>query len=220
MKEKLYTLSFEEANQFLKLTIYDHLKYGNMKQRYNRVQKIIKKYRFLEITNLRFSWLFIKDLMLLNRKTPADQMSIHSILQEIEIMEGLNNERSHTGKQKSFKGYALKGLYKKHYLTNSSDLLLTKELFTGISKDIKNNVHPIQAVEDNFQVTLDRLSREKGKLAEYITGEWLVFYKHENTNYYVCLWEHNNNDSEKAKEIKKYVVMEKEPYLKKIIGDS
>ena len=158
--------------------------------------------------------------MLLNRKTPADQMSIHSILQEIEIMEGLNNERSHTGKQKSFKGYALKGLYKKHYLTNSSDLLLTKELFTGISKDIKNNVHPIQAVEDNFQVTLDRLSREKGKLAEYITGEWLVFYKHENTNYYVCLWEHNNNDSEKAKEIKKYVAMEKEPYLKKIIGDS
>jgi len=220
VKEKLYTLSFKEANHFLKLNIYDYLKYDNLEQRYNRVQKIIKKYSFLERTNLRFSWLFIKDLILLNKKTYADRMSIHSIMQEIEIMEGVKNERSHTGKQKPFGGHALKGLYKKHYLTNSSDLLLTTQLFTGISKDIKNNLYPIKAFEDNFQVTLDRLSREKGKRAEYITGEWLVFYKHEDTNYYVCLWEHNKNDSRKEKEIKTYIAMEKEPYLKKIIEKS
>ena len=49
---------------------------------------------------------------MLSTKTLADKMSIHSILQEIEIIEGVTNERSHTSSVGVFTGKALNGLYK------------------------------------------------------------------------------------------------------------
>ena len=201
MKEKIYDLSFDEANLFLKLVDHDPLK-----KNYYRIQKRLKEYNFLATVGTRFSWLFIRDLVLLSTKTLADKMSIHSILQEIEIIEGVTNERSHTSSVGVFTGKALNGLYKKHYLSNSSDLKLIEEQLKYIKKHSKDGLY--QAIETSFQLTINRLSRTKGERQKYITGEWFVFHKHEDKNYYLCLWNHDSNDEKKSQEILKYTDIE------------
>lgn len=133
-------------------------------------------------------------------------MSIHSILQDIEIIEGVTNERSHTSSVGVFTGKALNGLYKKHYVSNSSDLKLIKEQLKYIKNHSKDGLY--QTIETSFQLTMNRLSRTKGERQKYITGEWFVFHKYEDKNYYLCLWNHDSNNEKKSQEILKYADIE------------
>ena len=118
----------------------------------------------------------------------------------------VNNIQREANATSSFTGKALNGLYKKHYLSNSSDLKLIEEQLKYIKKHSKDGLY--QAIETSFQLTINRLSRAKGERQKYITGEWFVFHKHEDENYYLCLWNHDSNDEKKSQEILKYTDIE------------
>lgn len=145
-----------------------------------------------------FSQLFIAQLktMLLARGFVDD------ILQEVEALEG--QRISNTKKPSKYRKPPLQGFWHKHffladyYMVNICHHLQT---LTGDHKKLEEIVKHTQKLhkdpEARFRAFVGQLiagSYEERAGRHKLTGEWIVFAKYENRNYYLTLAEHNEGN--------------------------
>lgn len=141
------------------------------------------------------------------------------IIAEMRALEGLGPPQG-TARQEAFSKHGiLKGLYKKHYLLggwNSVPKNLSLELTNNperLHEIVRSHWHPGNADVDNAEIAqriaddvtglyLERKDRRK------LTGEWIVYAKHEGKNYYLTLGRHDEGDEHIKQRIEAYCTTE------------
>jgi hypothetical protein len=127
------------------------------------------------------------------------------VVYEIQALEGIGKP-SHLKRPEPFRHPPLKGLWHKHYLEDGRravvlnfqralkkySLPLAKQRIreaqkAGVKRDFE--IADIKAiVDDAVQGNWLRLAR-----ANALTGEWIVFARHQGKNYYLCLGTHDKS---------------------------
>lgn len=137
-------------------------------------------------------------------------INIFDLTQPIKVLEGLSSFDG-TGPEEIFKRAPLTGLYKKHFtsprflvknLSNFSQSEFGKKHFQRKWEEAARE-NESGVFDEAFarhiahHMTLDpvRIKSEAGRM----TGEWLVFHKHEGKNYYLTFGAHDE-DKEKIHE--------------------
>ena len=187
-----------------------------------RIYTIQKPDKTLEITGgqaCQFASHFIRDKDLLSRMSELFLVDLYvycqefgvapgQIIQEIEGMEAGGSTKRGTKPAEPFTREALKGLWHKHFF---SALFMAENLRIGLGKGrlrklVSEALDPSNAKPgETHEEYADRVSRELatqtvnetldlrrggGKL----TGEWIVFARHEGKNYYLSLNTHKDGD--------------------------
>jgi hypothetical protein len=121
------------------------------------------------------------------------------IVAEVRGLEGLGS--SGTRAAEEFDRPPLRGFWKKHYLVGGMGSL-AKNIMLGLGKKRRGlrrivqehwnpaTAHlPPEAVSRNIANAITNLYADRS-LAQELTGEWIVFARHEGQNYYLCLAMH------------------------------
>jgi len=171
----------------------------------------------------RISKLFLIDFFIYTTELGANAVRIVEEIHNLEI--GYNN--TDTKPASLFKKRPLKRLWHKHYFSvpfiaqNIRNTLWGSKLeeiiankcakaeshfyFQKLASDIANT-----AIRDSLKV---RTSNKK------LTGEWIIFAKEKERNYYLCLSAHNGEDHKLADIINKNCTPEY-PFISTILGSS
>lgn len=130
--------------------------------------------------------------------------NIHSILDEIGALEGAPFSRpSRTKAEARFEHPPLKGLWHKHYQQVS---------VSSLAKNLRNHWgrgRSHKLIRERFftgeEVTEEMVGRfaddlvnggyRERRAASKLTGEWIVFARHEGANYYLTLGAHGDDDA-------------------------
>lgn len=238
MKDRIYDLSFEEANKFLNFKFPDMETFIKLEKAFYSLQKRLKKHNWEDLVGSRYSWIFIKDLIEHHLEERL------SIINEIEHLERPEQFESYT-KETRILGKGLKGLHYKHYLEGGFVPLqklyfqkygeegsrynaeINRMLYSRMKDSNENpwyvffNLFKEQffdhyemrlGIENEATLKLKRRLEAEGKSVKKLTGEFIVFHRYENKNYYLALWKHKEkkqdsslyaiSELEKAKEIK------------------
>lgn len=146
----------------------------------------------------------ISDLMIdqLRLGIYDDRVHSHRVIDEIQHLEGVKSG-SRTVPEDEFRGGALRGFRKKHFTQsdfigqnllngmkmNSPGSKKFENLARSLAKQIKDKQRFASVLAHKFTVeTYEELAR-KGRL----TGEWIVFSRFENKNYYLTLASHRES---------------------------
>jgi hypothetical protein len=127
------------------------------------------------------------------------------IVAEIRGLEGIGGPVG-TKPAEQFRDPPLRGLWRKHYLVGG--LLSTgKNVGLGFGKKkrelrriIKDNYNPSTAhlpsetIARNLANAVTNIYTARAS-EQRLTGEWIIFAKHEGRNYYLCLAQHNEGDT-------------------------
>jgi len=156
----------------------------------------------------RYSSLFIVNLYLLDK---VNGISPEQVIAEIKHLEGLAPSQQ-TKEASEFKGPILKGLWHKHFLPALPSVFAhniinhlgrrgLKDLVTEVFDPTKSSVVTRGMIEELSSrlvegSMIDRAS--KGKL----TGEWIIFAKENQENYYLCIAPHTSDDANIASNLK------------------
>lgn len=156
----------------------------------------------------RFSDLFVANLIVLDR---FDGVSHFGILDEIKNLEGLD-VKSFTKPATIFTGPHLRGFWHKHFVPNLPSVMahnIENHLKGGkLEKIIHEVMHqdksPVVTKQmlDEFAERVVIGSFESRADKSKLTGEWIVFAKHEGKNYYLCISKHNVSNEDLAANIK------------------
>lgn len=154
-------------------------------------------------------------------------LSIYYILDEIRYLERIT-KTTKTKKEDKLKGQYLRGLWHKHFY---SDRFFYRNIINYLEMEKKTNSKLDKMIDEVFQSSESdyiadeiinllafRLTDEpfRNKILRGIcTGEWIVFAKSNNRNYYLVLGQHND-DENIYKLIKRYCLVEY-PDLKTVI---
>ena len=121
------------------------------------------------------------------------------LAKEIEYLEGIRSY-STTKKEAMFKRSLLNGLWHKHFFnahnipTNYSNILTKQQ-----EKICRKNLN-----EDEFlKAILDMIN--KSVVNHDKTGDWIVYKKIDNSNYYLTIAKHNESDEQIYNRIKPYL---------------
>lgn len=156
----------------------------------------------------RYSSLFVFNLLMLERKNGVE---LFSIIDEIKSLEGVGPSLQ-TKPASEFKGPHLKGLWHKHFFAANPSLLghnITNQLAGGkleklIAEIFDPNKSPVVTKEMikelSHRVVVESL--EDRAADNKLTGEWIVFAKHQGQKYYLCLTNHESGDKNIAQSIK------------------
>lgn len=156
----------------------------------------------------RYSWLFVFNLMMLERK---NGIAPFEIIDEIKCLEGVGPPQQ-TKPASEFKGAHLKGLWHKHFFAANLSLLahnISNQLAGGkleklVTEIFDPNKSPVVTKEMigelSHRVVVESL--EDRAADSKLTGEWIVFAKHQGQNYYLCLTTHESGDENIAQSIK------------------
>lgn len=223
MKKNIYKLSFEEANKLLNFSVENINDLQKVKESYYVTQKLLIKYDWINLVEDRFSWLFIKDLIESDIKVNSKfNFNKKSILDEIRHLEKPNEFESLTGVQKKFsKKGEFRGLMHKHYYEDSSKGL-SKNLLKAFDNKKRRKAleidlsNLIKEDSTNFKSLLRIIGTHAWKpfkdayegKENSLTGEWIIFFEHHDTKYYLALWGHDLDDSIKAKQIHEFCKVE------------
>lgn len=127
------------------------------------------------------------------------------IVAEVKSLEGVG-PRLGTRSASQFKHPPLIGLWKKHYLTGSR-AAFAKNIRSGLGRKglrdiIAKHHNPTTAHLDPHEISR-RIANEAVhgtyaalKQSQSITGEWLIFSRHKNQNYYLTVASHAEPDAE------------------------
>lgn len=155
----------------------------------------------------RYSWCFVLDLLLHDRiyGIPPDH-----VIDEIRVLEGHSGQESATKPASEFRRVPLKGLWHKHYFSarfvakNIQNQLGDNGLSSLIQEmfDTKTTPEPTDEMlrELSDRVTFGQLEQRSEACA--LTGEWVVFAKHQGENFYLCLATHEMGDEKIYEKIK------------------
>jgi hypothetical protein len=151
-----------------------------------------------DVAKDRYSWLFVMDLLLFQEGNGVDP---HMIVHEIQALEGLGPKHG-TKAPAQFTRHPLKGLWHKHFFSahflarNIRNELVGgrfEQIFAEVCDPNKSPVLTEGMIKElAHRITIGEFdNRNKdGRL----TGEWIVFARHEEKNYYLCLSTHNAGD--------------------------
>lgn len=142
---------------------------------------------------------------------PTAPLNPAKVVAEIRALEGIGQPMGTKGEE-PFKKGALRGLFKKHYLEDGLNSMRANIVLglgpkqKELPKIIKTLVPTIAHLPPRefcaeianavTNVYADRARRQK------LTGEWLVFAKHEGKNYYLSLATHHEEEDEVCERIK------------------
>lgn len=139
------------------------------------------------------------------RSEIMENLNPSKVKAEIDALEG--NRVSCTKPETPFKGKALSGLWHKHYQEDGISSLATNLLIeskrytyelsdTALSEleeiDDEDERNWILAGSFAHEFTHGNLHRRRERAA--MTGEWVIFARHEGENYYLCLGSHQEGD--------------------------
>lgn len=151
--------------------------------------------------------------------------NIGRVVEEILYLEGCVDRKTVTKAESEFNYGLLKGLYHKHYNTAGPESFyfnLVKPLETESGKrrfneackstqrqSVRNNWDDYKAakylIDCVFVKQLKNLESQKK-----VTGEWIVYHKHNGKNYYLAIAEHINNDVDENYKNEKYEILAKQ----------
>jgi hypothetical protein len=138
------------------------------------------------------------------RRQQAGALNPHQVVHEIKALEGIG-ARSELKPPKQNKHPPLKGLWHKHYLEVG-----IRSLAINVEKGLDRHGIPLfekrtrearaageersMSAQDIPSLVNDIISGNRKRLAadEALTGEWLIFAKHDGKNYYLCLATHDS----------------------------
>jgi len=138
--------------------------------------------------------------------------STFDLTQPIKVLEGLSSSNA-TGPEDQFQHAPLTGLYKIHFTSprflrrNLLNFLRSREGGRHFNKvwDKSAQASGAQYIDDAFtkhlshHMVLDPI--EIKTLSNRMTGEWLVFHKHEEKNYYLTFGFHSETNDEIHKRV-------------------
>ncbi len=146
----------------------------------------------------RYSWLFVMDLLLFEQVNGVDP---HAVLDEVRALEGLRPSPG-TKPPTQFKHDPLKGFWHKHFFSahfvahNIVNELAGNKLNRLVEEVLDPNKSPI-ITRDMINELAHRVTVEPFENRDRdgrLTGEWIVFAKHEEKNYYLTLCTHKVGD--------------------------
>ncbi len=162
---------------------------------------------FYKLPRERISTLLLAQLYIIQKMRTHN---IFYITDEIKYLEGIVGTTK-TEKEDKFKGNLLKGLWKKHFYSdrflfrNISNYLLSKKGSNKFDNKVKElfsenegeylEDKTIKKIADfaSFGIFKNKLS-QAGNKKNCLTGEWIIFFKHNGSNYYLCIARHDTGD--------------------------
>ena len=133
---------------------------------------------------------------------------------EIKYLEGLSSS-TQTKPSSEFRGASLKGLWHKHFMPNYVGVV-AQNIMNQLNNDkLKMLIESVIGSDEITEELINTLSRrivndsiEERAKVEKLTGEWIVFAKENDLNYYLCVCTHNTGDEIIAHKIKTACVPE------------
>ena len=193
MKISFYV--YEEDNKTYRIGHEELAEYANV-------------YGIENIISGRYSWLFVFNLMMLEKN---NGITPFSIIDEIKSLEGVGSKQQ-TKPASEFKGIHLKGLWHNHFFAAHPSVIannISNHIAFGKLKKIAEKVFdqkksPVVTKEmvNEFSHKVVVESMEERASNGKLTGEWIVFAKHQGQNYYLCINTHEAEDENIAKNIK------------------
>ncbi|EGR2552829.1 hypothetical protein DX888_19480 [Vibrio alginolyticus] len=160
------------------------------------LSEFAKKYDFYKYTGDRFSWFFILQVIMYHDSYGIEPAEILEAIKELEGVKDTKLIKDAT----EFKRPPLKGLWHKHYF---SARFLAKNLQihhgkNGVKRVIEKHLANGETLTDEVirKMGDDLITNAFESRADLskLTGEWIVFAKYNNENYYLALGEHESND--------------------------
>jgi len=191
--------------------------------RQSEIDEYASLYGLDSLAKDRYSTLFVINLMLLEWVNGVDP---HQVIDEIKTLEG-SGASLQTKQETEFKGTQLKGLWHKHFMP-SLPSVMAHNIVNQLGKNgTRNLVEEIFVPSRNSVVTKEMLeelshrivveSLEKRAEQEKLTGEWIVYAKENEGNYYLGIWRHDAGDEKIANTIKS-TCLPQFPFLSKYVS--
>lgn len=136
----------------------------------------------------------------------SQNQSIHRIIDEIKYLEGIIKKSSTKEPTIFSRNASLKGLWHKHYVQSSMSSHaqnLRRALIKYQTPTLKQREAEYQndptiglSMEDIQKIAHESVFSNWERLNDEssVTGEWIIFAKHNKENYYLCLGNHNSGD--------------------------
>lgn len=173
----------------------------------------------------RYSYLLVLHLFV---GVNAGNVNPFKVIDQIKYLEGLQNS-SGLKSATQFKHPPLAGLWHQHFLMNGVSSM-ARNLSKGLRKFgmpwfenevaelAKNGEERCLTELDIKRMTHDAVHENWLRLqeSESLTGEWILFAKHEDLNYYLCLGTHKSGDDFLRSEID-LIAQTQYPFLKNIL---
>jgi hypothetical protein len=146
----------------------------------------------------RMSTLIWIDIVILDRKFGIAPQEVIKAIQDVEDGEPATGLKPAS----QFKNLPLKGLWHKHYF---SSRFYAHNLLLGMGKDGLEKIiyDEIKLGETITEEALQRISYRASREGyesrhnkKKLTGEWVIFSKYNNENYYLCCSSHTDDDQE------------------------
>ena len=173
------------------------------------------------IINGRYSSLLIVNLIILEQYQGIDP---GHVIEEIKHLEGIVPSNK-TKPATEFRGEYLKGLWHKHFfpalpsvfghnITNHFGKHGVHNLVDDIFDPQKSPTVTKEMIEELSHRLVVESLEERGD-QEKLTGEWIIYAKEDDNNYYLCISPHNAGDENIANNIKS-VCLKEFPFLSKV----
>lgn len=160
--------------------------------------------------------------------TKSRNLNPAKVVREMEALEGLR-EQSNLQPATQFNRPPLKGLWHQHYLEDGV-ASMARNLRKGLLRDglpwLKQQVAEAEAsdqesfisTEDCARIAHDAIVSNWERLVKdsALTGEWLIYAKHQGRNYYLCLGKHMSGDALLRRQIDT-VCLHEFPFLSQIL---
>jgi len=164
---------------------------------FDELQKFSDLLQLNKIAHGRFSWLFVFDLLIWN------EFNGHEPFQVARQIEALENPKTLSGTKPptQFLNPPLRGLWHKHFfdahfiphnLRNHWSGNRLQKLVEEVCGPKKSG--PTKEMVNELVHRLVHGAMEDRNSAEKLTGEWIIFAKHNDQNYYLCLARHDEGD--------------------------
>jgi len=178
------------------------------------------------IVSGRYSFLLLLELF---GATQSGMLNPSKVVSQIRVLEGLDEGRGLKAATQ-FKYPPLQGLWHQHYLEDGLPSL-ARNIHRGIHKSglpwVEQKIADAKAsgeeryftVADVAHIAHDAISSNWERLRESkaLTGEWLIFAKHDGSNYYLCLGKHDSGDGMLRSQINA-IPLQEFPFLKDILS--
>jgi len=173
----------------------------------------------------RYSFLLLLQLF---GTTQSGVLNPAKVVSQIRVLEGIEAVRG-LKKATQFKHPPLQGLWHQHYLEDGLPSM-ARNIKKGIGKFglpwLQQKIADAEASGEEKYVTTDDLAQiahdavasnwERLLNSEALTGEWLIFAKHEGLNYYLSIGKHNSGDDLLRSQIDSVCLLEF-PFLRNIL---
>ncbi|MAR01750.1 MAG: hypothetical protein CMI00_14580 [Oceanospirillaceae bacterium] len=166
--------------------------------------------RFDDDLKSRVSDLFYLDLYIYSTEFSVNPAIITEEIINLENGDGQTNTKLAT----EFRKMPLKGLWHKHFfcqnfLAQNIQIALGKDGIEKIIREVleesgKSHIELSETSEIARRVINNPLNKRTQNNS--LTGEWIIFSKHEGKNYYLCLNTHNSGDENIASRIKNHCI--------------